>query len=418
MASDNTNLDGAQYFTRVFIDDHELPNKSIQSLSIREFVQDTACELDLFFFDNGFCVEQSPIVDGSVVKVILAKDNDEKPLELSFDVLGSKVEKKNSPGNTIYFVELVGITKTENLFGPVAQRAFVGPSNEVIGQIISEEKDITYVEEVKSNDSQTWFQISINNSNFVKNIIRRSYYQDEDMALIYCNSKNVFTFSTLKTKAAKSSKYIAINNDLMSLDSGDYDKVLKDLRIDTKNKNVLFFRTNYTFNDNMPIENRTGGYGYDFTYFDGTNFYDHVINFDYAPLTKYINKKKGHNLNYDSINYNMQNSNVHGKYILAYNQNSYLSRTFFSNFTTITISPNNKIDLMDKIDVQFLKMEDSDSGEVSIDAAHSGEYLVAGIYHNIQQGGIYTMILILARNGYNIVEDPKISKVMLEKGNL
>ena len=80
MATDNTNLAGAQFFSRVFIDGQEIPNKSVQSLSIREFVQDTGCELDMYFLDNGFHVEESPIVDGSVVKVILAKDNSENRL--------------------------------------------------------------------------------------------------------------------------------------------------------------------------------------------------------------------------------------------------------------------------------------------------------------------------------------------------
>lgn len=409
MATDNTNLEGTQYFARVLINGYEIPNKSVQSLSIREFVQDTACELDLLFIDNGRFSEGTPIVDGDIVKVILSKDSLETPVEIEFDILGTKIDKKPSPGNSLYFIELIGITHTDNLFGSVSQRAFVGTSNEVIGQLVSEDSKLTYVEEVKANDSQTWFQISINDSNFIKNVIRRSYYRNEDVPLIYCNRSNRFVYTTLKTCMDKKAKFTAINNDLLSMDAGEQDKVIKNLKDSSKSKDILFFKSNYAFNDNMPIMNRTGGYGYDFTYFDGTNFYDQVINFNYAPMTTFINKKKRTSLNYDSVNYNMQNSNVHQNYLLAYNQNKYLLDNMFSNFTTITISPNSKVDLLDKINVKFMKMTPDNTFE--IDMVRSGEYLVSGIYHNIQQGGIYTMILILARNGYNLKDDGKVGLV-------
>jgi uncharacterized protein YeeX (DUF496 family) len=72
----------------------------------------------------------------------------------------------------------------------------------------------------------------------------------------------------------------------------------------------------------------------------------------------------------------MQNSNVHDNYLLAYNQNKYLKKNMFSYYTTITIAPNMKIDLMDKINVSFVKQFDIETGKVGIDEIHSGEYFV------------------------------------------
>jgi hypothetical protein len=192
---------------------------------------------------------------------------------------------------------------------------------------------------------------------------------------------------------------------LLALDAGTQDSVISKLIPDYDKDKTLFFKSDYTFNDNMPIENRTGGYGFDFTFFDAEDFHDQFVNFNYAPMSTTINKKPQKGSMYDSINYNMQHSNVHDNYLLAYNQNKYFKKNMFSYYTTITISPNMKIDLMDKINVSFIKQYDIETGKVGIDEIHSGEYLVGGIYHNIHIGGYYTMVLVLFRNGFNIKDD-------------
>lgn len=404
MIEQDTNIQGAQYYCRVYINGIELNSKQIQSLSMREFVFDTAVELDLEFVDNGIFVEVSPIVDGSVLKVILAKDRDEYPIELEFDILNNKVIKKNTPGNSMYFVSLVALQKTDFMFGSIDQTAYRGSSSEVIGEVVSKNKQLTYVEEVKSNDSQTWFQISINDSSFIKNIIERAYYQEKDIPIIYCNKNNTFHYTTLRTKCSQKSKFTAINNDLLATDSGSQDKVISSLISDYDRDKMIFFKSDYTFVDNMPIENRTGGYGFDYTYFDAESFHDQYMNFNYAPFTNTINKTPTKKT-YSSVTYNMQNSNVHDNYLLAYNQNKYLKKNMFSYYTTITIAPNMKIDLMDKINVSFVKQFDIETGKVGIDEIHSGEYFVGGIYHNIHIGGFYTMVLVLFRNGFNIKDD-------------
>jgi len=410
MIRQDTNIEGSQYYCRVMIDGVELLSKMIQSLSLREFIFDTAVELDLDFVDNGTFVEISPIVDGSYLKLILAKDKEENPVEIEFDILSSKVAKKNTAGNAMYFVSLVAIQKTDYMFGEVDQTAYVGPSSQVIGEVVSKNKQLTYVEDVISNDSQIWYQISVNDSNFIKHVLERAYYQEKDIPIFYSTKDNTFHYTTLKTKCSQKTKFKAFNNDMLSIDAGNQDKVIQDLIGETKRDEVLYFKSDYTFNDYMPIENRTGGYGFDFTYFDGTDFYDHYLTFNYAPFTNMINKRNQKGKMYDSINYNMQNSNVHDNYLLAYNQNKYLKKMMFSYYTTITVSPNLKIQLMDKIDVSFIKQFDIETGKVGIDEIHSGEYLVGGIYHNIYNGGLYTMVLVLFRNGFNIKNDEMIQK--------
>lgn len=404
MIEQDTNIQGAQYYCRVYINGIELNSKQIQSLSMREFVFDTAVELDLEFVDNGIFVEVAPIADGSVLKVILAKDREEYPIELEFDILNTKVVKKNTPGSSMYFISLVALQKSDSMFGAVDQTAYQGSSSEVIGEVVSKNKQLTYVEEVKSNDSQIWYQISINDSSFIKNIIERGFYQEKDIPVIYCNKNNTFHYTTLKTKCSQRAKFTAINNDLLAIDAGSQDKVIASLIPDYDRDKVLFFKSDYSFIDNMPIENRTGGYGFDYTYFDAESFHDQYINFNYAPFTNTINKAQT-NKTYDSITYNMQNSNVHDNYLLAYNQNKYLKKNMFSCYTTITVAPNMKIDLMDKVNVTFVKQYDIETGRAGIDDIHSGEYLVGGIYHNIHTGGYYTMILVLFRNGFNIKDD-------------
>lgn len=414
MIQKDTNVEGSQFYCRVFIDGIELVSRMIQSLSMREFIFDTAVELDLDFVDNGTFVEVSPIVDGSHMKVILAKDKEESPLEIEFDILSSKVVKKYSPGNSMYFVNVVAIQKSDFMFGEVDQTAYIGPSSQVVGEVVSKNKQLTYVEDVTSNDSQIWYQISVNDSNFIKHLMERAYYQEKDIPIIFATKDNTFHYTTLKTKCSQKAKFTAINNDLLSLDAGSQDKVIKSLIPDYDRNSTLFFKSDYSFNDFMPIENRTGGYGFDFTYFNATEFHDHFVTFNYAPFTNTINKRKQNGKMYDSINYNMQNSNVHDNYLLAYNQNKYLKKNIFSYYTTLTISPNIKVQLMDKINVSFVKQFDIETQTAGIDEVHSGEYLVGGIYHNIYSGGLYTMILVLFRNGFNIKNDGIIQKNLVE----
>lgn len=404
--STETNIAGTQYFIRVIIDGVDVTTKNIQSVSLREFIFDTACELDLSFMDTGYFVEEAPIVDGTKIRIVLAKDNSELPIDIEFQCLNSRVTKNMSSGNTLYLIDLVAITNSDYMFSNISQRVLQGTSNQVIGQVVSENKQLTYVEEVESNDYQSWFQISINDSSFIKNVINRAYYQSEDMPIIFCNKYNRFVYTTLKTRAEQKTKFIAINNDFLSMDSGNQDPVIDSIIKQTKSTNTIFFRSDYTFTDNMPIANRQGGYGFDYTYFDGNNFNNMSINFNYAPFTKYINKKQ-HEKKYASLTYNIQNSNVHPNYLLAYNQNMYLMKNMFSSFVTMSVSPNLQIDLMDKVNVSFLKQIDPEINKVGIDDIHSGEYLVGGIYHNIRVGGKYSMILVLFRNGFNIKENPK-----------
>jgi hypothetical protein len=415
MIQQDTNIEGQQYYCRVFIDNIELISSLIHSLSIREFIFDTALELDLEFIDNGTFVEISPIVDGSVMRVVLAKDREENPMEIEFDILNTKVAKQNSPGNSIYFVSLVAIQKSDYMLGEVSQKYYQGPSSQVIGEVVSKNKQLTYVEDVTSNDSQIWYQISVNDSNFIKHILERAFYQEQDSPIIYATKNNTFHYTTLKTKCSQKTKFVAINNDMLAMDAGNQNVVLQSIIKEKDRNKTLFFKSDYTFNDNMPIENRTGGYGFDFTYFDATDFKDHVITFNYAPFTNTINKRQNPGKLYDSITYNMQNSNVHDNYLLAYNQNKYLKKNIFSYYTTITIAPNLNVQLMDKINVSFIKQYDIETKTVGIDDIHSGEYLVGGIYHNVHKGGFYTMILILFRNGFNLKENPVIQNNKLIK---
>lgn len=415
MNEKDNHIDGSQYYCRVNINNIELSSKLIQSLSMREFIFDTAVELDLEFIDNGAFVEISPIVDGSVLSVLLAKDKEEDPINIEFDILNSKILKKNSTGNSVYFVSLVAIQKTSHLFQEVSQKVHSGPSSKVIGEIIGRNSNLTYKSDINSNDSQLWYQISINDSSFIKNIMSRAYYKDKDIPVAYCNIKGEFNYTTLRTRCSQKAKYVALNNDLLALDSGSQNKALADLIPEDMKDKILYFKSNYSFNDNMPIENRTGGYGFDFTYFDAEDFHNKVITFNYAPFTNMINKKPTNEQMYASFTYNMQHSNVHDNYLLAINQNSYLKKMMFSYYTTITVSPNLKIDLMDKINVSFIKQFDIETGKSGIDDVHSGEYLVGGIYHNIHVGGLYTMVLILFRNGFNLIEDSRIQNVNLVK---
>jgi len=84
-------------------------------------------------------------------------------------------------------------------------------------------------------------------------------------------------------------------------------------------------------------------------------------------------------------------------------RNQFLKNNFFANSLVLNINALSQVSLMDKIYVEIPSMQaENESNETM-----SGFYLVAGVQHEVSNGGIYKKKVALGRNGMEKSPDVK-----------
>lgn len=396
---------GAQYYLKMKINDIVVPTKNIQSFVMREWIFDHILSFDCTIYDTGVFVEQCPLYDESVVNVEFSKNDDKHKITLDFYVNDFEIERQGA-GDILYGIRFTAIQKTEQLTMPVMTRVF--PNNtvsSVLGEIIAPETEITYEPRVESKDMQGWYQIATSNVEFIHHLKKRSYVGDEDMPFVYMTRNKNMVYTSLRTECAKESKFNAYNNDSLSNDNGQdpviggvIDKEIKKNKVKT-----IYYKSQIKYKTIAGTLNKENGYGVNFSYYDSTDFYYHYLNFNYGPMSKYVNENKRNSKKIvNSITYNTLHKNVHSNYLVGITQNMYLGHVFFNSYIQIAIGPDLSVHLFDKINVSIPDaLGQIVDGKPMLDKVHSGEYIVGGILHDIKKDGMYTMILTLFRNGVN-----------------
>lgn len=398
------NLNGQQYRLNVTINDVQIPTQNIQHFYIREWIFDHILTMDCEFMDVGTFVELNPLYDEAVVHIEFSKNANEDSVVLDFYVNDFEIDRQGI-NETIYYIHFTAVQKTTNFLMPVQTRVF---ANEIVSDIveqIAEENDLTYVKKIESNDLQNWYQIAISNQDFISHLKKRSYIADEDIPFIYMTRDEELVYTSLKTECESNVKFDAYMNDVLVNDNGDDLALSKVSNITEKDSKIkqLYFRSDIKYKTISGTLNKTDGYGISFSYYDFKDFYYHYLNFNYGPMTKYVNENKNNSKQVvDTITYNALHKNVHANYLLGVTQNLYLGYLFFNSYIQISIRPDFDVKLFDKLNVII---PDATSQQLDnttrIDKVHSGEYIVGGILHDIQKNGLYSMILILFRNGVN-----------------
>lgn len=388
--------DGNNHRLVMKINDVEVMSQNIISFTLREWIFTQTIELDCVIMDSGTFTEHFPIYEDSKVYAEIYTENN-KPIILNLSLSDFEIERTNS-GTLINMIHFTALPDINDYFMTFRSRNFKHKlSSSVIKDVMDNLNAKTDIR-ITTNDIQDWYQLSVDDYTFVKQTIKRSFLEIEDSPFCYMELDNTLVLTSLKTECRKNSKAKFIENGFLS----HPDKKISDMAPVNKTKVVYFGTSSFRKNVSSSM-NKSGAYGAFVTYYDNSAFHNHILNFKYAPFTKFTNTNNKHIGDFGrSDNFSTQNSSVHKNYYVSMVQNDYIRTMFFSDYTQITIPADPTIRLFDRITVNFQDCSTKqESLTPSIDKVNSGDYIIGGITHSITKDGMYSMILVIFRNGIN-----------------
>lgn len=387
---------GQNHFLKLKINDIEVMTQNILSFTLREWVFAQTIELDCTIMDTGMFTEYAPIYeDMPVYAEFHLSDGTFTPL--NFQLSDFEVERSNS-GELINVIHFTALPAIDDYFLTFRSRTFKhNISSAVVKEVMDNLSSKTDIR-VESNDVQDWYQLSVDDYTFIRQLIRRSFVVIEDTPFCYMERDNTLVYTTLKTECDRKPKALLVENGYLC----SPDIVVKDLIEENKMKTIYFNPSVYRKNVSSSL-NKAGAYGAYVTYYNNESFINNVLNFRFSPLTTYTNTNIKHRGQFGrSDNFNTQNSAMHENYYIAVVQNDYIRTMFFSDYIQITIPADLSLRLFDKVTVQFPDSMAKQNNQVPLlDKTNSGDYIIGGITHSIIKDGTYNMILVLFRNGIN-----------------
>jgi len=387
-------LPGQQFYLELTIKGNKYNPLNISYLIIREWIFNPLPYIEIQFADNGFLMETFPLEDGEDIQVTLGKnEDDENPLRLTFSLNDYTVSIAGD--NRRSFVNLNGFLKASDMF-TLRTRSFSKQNSSLVLSTIANESNIPFSNpfNITPSDNMTWIQNSQSNFDFIRHVLRRSYVPD-DMLMFYATTDNKFVLNSLNSsigrKDTKKSKFSVEN----------YERNIKD---DEDKDDTIWF-TSYSMVNNSGFFNKRIGYGFEFNYWN----LEESIQKTYSKIPKmtalsFRNKEIAGKPVIRQFNIDMIEANIYGEeYFESELRNQFLKNNFFANSLVLNINALSKVSLMDKIFVDIPSM----LAEEESNEAMSGFYLVAGVQHEVSNGGIYKKKLALGRNGMEKSPDVK-----------
>jgi hypothetical protein len=383
---------GQQFYCELNIKGNQYNSLNINYLVIREWVMSILPTIEIQFLDEGYLTEAAPLEDGEDIIVTLAKhEKDDKPLVLTFSMNDYEVGILGDNRKTI--VTMTGILKVADMY-TTKNRSFSRRNSASVLESIAQEAAIKFdnPNKVTPTDNMIWYQSSISNFAFIKHVLKRSFIPD-DLPLFYATTDNKFIFtsliSELNKQEAKLTKFSVENFEMNVKDDSDKDK-------------TIWFNS-YDIVNYSGFYNKQFGYGVKYDYYD----LDRGREVVYSKITKktdlsfrnkeFVNPDKPTPV-FNRISGDLITANVYGSdYFEAYVKNKFLLHNFFAMGMILNINALDEVKLMDKLHVDVpSQMAENQTNEVL-----SGEYLVAGVQHEVSNGGYYKKKISVHRNGMN-----------------
>lgn len=367
--------------------------QNVISLHVREWVFDVLPRIDIQMFDFGVFSDKYPLEENDEIEISLSIDENQPSIVKNiFLVNDVSIENINRGENIGTVTRITGLLKNNNMYWPLINLAFNGKNSDLVIKTVANQVGLTPDIKIQCNDTQTWLQIQQSNADFIKSVADRAFIADNDAIFVYTTRNSKLTYTSLNTELKKNSKFQAVYDPIMA------ENAINDNPENSKGKSgqVKIYLDNYEIKNMSGLVNKTCYNGSSINYYDKNE--NILVNntSDIHPLTQYSLKNASSvgkivsNKVYGIIN------NVHNNYFKSMLTNDYIKRGFFSNLMTIIVKPQVDIHLFDVIDVLILSPD-----ELSIDNVHSGLYIIGGITHHVSDHGMYDMILILFRNGFN-----------------
>lgn len=402
MASMQSNAINQAFYFKLFLknannnDDIEIPNETLEMVSIKEGILDIVPRMALRIADRGNFTENYPLYDGDVITIHFgASEEDENSHKMEFIISDIKItptyEAKTSTLNISAYMNC------PDFFYPYKNRALKGNSVDVLSQI-AKEMGYGFVNRnsITTPDNMTWYQTGTNNS-MMNHIIQRSYVMN-DVPFIYGTKNMNFEYSCFSKCLETETKFIARYNI----------KKAQDRTLQDSDKGMMYYKQFDTISANGQ-DKRKSGYGVRNYNYDGSGGVVHDDIKTTFKQTDLFNSQKAYDGALSDRFYSGWNyGNAHGDYHKAIYQNYVFKNSVFSNTVELAVNPLTDISLMDGVmlDYPSFAQGSSESNEV-----WSGRYLAVGITHTMSYGGTYEKAVLLARNGINESASRKALKV-------
>jgi len=397
------------FFLKISIKEVDLVSSSIASIFIKEWIFDTLPRIEIEMSDTGWFTDGFPLEDNDTIKIELHFQKDDDPIVKNEFILQDYEILNSGPGKSEQAViRLSGFLKTDGFPFELKTRAFSQMKSEEVFKKLSNEigfKDFT--SRVSSRDKMTWLQANQNDFMFMKHVLERAYVNDDDAPFAYVDRDGKMTYTSLKTEMERKQQVKQAIFDLrasmlsnITISEDEYDEQLEELKETHGEENIIFYR-NWGYKNFAGTVNKTNSYGRAVSYYDLENSKRTSITTDDHPLSIHSLKEKSKigKIVADDENGLFDSTNMHASYMLAQSQNKYLRENFFSSHLVIYARPESDLRLFDKVNVWVPSMFPVNS---KMDDVHSGEYVVGGIIHEAQKNSIYTMVVVLYRNGLDI----------------
>lgn len=402
----NQNFHGTavNFFCDLKIKGHQVISERIVHLTIKEWIFDIVPRLEIILTDDGMFTEVYPLQDGDIISVEIRKNPADTPATiLQFDLIGYTFGAMS--GSKFSQIIISGALHVENFYSPIYTRSFSNRnSSTVLTQLLRAEGKSNLNFTVPTTDVMTWLQINMSNIDFCKHILKRSYVAN-DMMFLYASTNSYatttgidnvtsgFNYTSFKTEISKNIEGTArFDLKYYSADAFENAADYKD-----------FWYNTYNVFDFHSYINKTRNYGVSYNYYDTVAGKMSPTMFDIShPLTKLSAKAKD---NAEQLTHNfdlghLPVGNVYSNYYKAIVQNDYLKSNFFGGFILeLNINSLGKPRLFSKVNVLIPSMLGDGTNE-----ALSGNYIVAGVVHDLGRGMQYKKRMALMRNGFNLSE--------------
>lgn len=396
------------FFLKLSIKEATVLPTSVISIGIKEWIFDTLPRIELEISDSGRFTDQFPLEDNDIIKIELGFLKDDPVVIAEFNLQDYEIINSGPGKATQTYIKMTGLLKTENFKYEIKNRAFnKKTSNEVFDKLFDEIGYEGYEPRIEGLDKMNWLQCNQNNIEFMDHVLKRAFVGKDDSPFLFCDRESTLIYTSLKTEVERKQKiktlFYHMENSLSSnitqLEQV-YNEEQESIREELGSENIMFYR-NWNFKNIAGNTNKTNSYGRSYTYYDMSESKKDSIISDDHPFSVHSLKEKEHvgkivvNDEYGLFD----TGNTHPDYIAAQTQNEYVRSNFFSSPLIIYSRPESSLKLFDTVRVMLPTMQSFDS---NLDEVHSGTYIVGGIIHQVQKNSIYTMVLILYRNGLDI----------------
>lgn len=365
----------------------KIPRENVLYACIKENILDVIPRLELKMNDKGYFTEGLSIVDGDVITITMAPNEEAIAISLDFVISDYVIEPKQEGKTSV--ITFTAMITSNKILTPYTQKMYSGTARDVLMTLATNAGFTPNTSiSTQTSDRMIWFQNG-NTLKFVNEVLTRSYIPN-DVSFFYVDHKKQAIHATYKTAWGKlkrfDAKYSIPDTQKMSFDAED--------------TGIMYYSGFDVSSMNGEIKRRYG-YGEQIYSYDGKGgdtvetFVDQnkmaeLKNVDFGYVGKYSNMRK-----YGWVG---NNPNVYKDYNLAIAQNEVMKMNMYENTISLNINPLTDVNLMDKINLQFPSFVESGDG---LNEVMSGDYLVAGIVHTVSVGGTYEKRILLIRRGLN-----------------